>query len=54
MPVIDVGFDKHLVTCPHCQEQTLHLWPGSTILFATTECTHCGGEFLIVQNEPRL
>jgi hypothetical protein len=53
VPQIGPGFDRHEFRCPHCEKQTLYLWPGSTILFTTATCQHCSQEFLIVQNEPR-
>jgi transcription elongation factor Elf1 len=49
----DAGFEKHEFLCPHCQHQTPHFWPGSTVLFATAKCEHCSQEFLIVENTPR-
>ncbi len=52
--LINLGFDRHLIKCPHCQKQIVHNWPGNVILFAATRCTHCGGEFLITMNEPRV
>jgi transposase-like protein len=51
--LIDLDLDRHEIKCPHCQRQTVHYWPGKTILFATVKCMHCGKEFLIVLNEPR-
>jgi hypothetical protein len=32
----------------------VHHCPGEMILFATARCTHCGREFLIALNKPRL
>jgi DNA-directed RNA polymerase subunit RPC12/RpoP len=52
--LIDLDFNRHEIECPHCQQQTVHHWPGNMILFATAKCTHCGREFLIAMNEPRL
>ena len=51
--VVHLGLNRHSIKCPHCQEQTIHNWPGNTILFATAECTHCGNKFLIALNEPQ-
>jgi hypothetical protein len=52
--LVSLALDRHEFTCPHCQGQAVRLWPGRTILFATVTCTHCGLEFFVVQNEPRL
>jgi transposase-like protein len=52
--IINLGFERHLIQCPHCQRQTVHNSPGKMILFATAKCTHCGREFLIALNKPRL
>ncbi len=51
--VIGLGFHQHLLKCPHCQEQTVHHWPGTMILFAKAKCTHCGRDFLIALNQAR-
>ena len=51
LPLISLALDRHEFECPHCQERTVRLWPGCTILFATVTCTHCGLEFLVVQNK---
>ncbi len=51
--LINLSFDRHLIKCPHCQEQSVHNWSGNMILFTTAKCTHCGREFLILLNEPR-
>jgi len=51
--LITLGLDRHDITCPHCQKQTTHDWPGTTILFATAKCMHCGNKFLIALNEPQ-
>jgi transposase-like protein len=50
---IDLGLNKHLINCPHCQKQTVHPWSGSTILFSPAKCAHCGRDFVIVLNQPR-
>jgi DNA-directed RNA polymerase subunit RPC12/RpoP len=50
--VITLGLDRHDIKCPHCQKQTTHDWPGTTILFATAKCMHCGNKFLIALNDP--
>jgi hypothetical protein len=47
------GFDRHELECPHCQKRTPLLWPGNTILFATTKCEHCSKDFVVVENKPR-
>jgi len=54
--VTDLHLDLaiHELACPHCHKQTQHSWPGTTILFSTAKCAHCGMEFLIVQNKPWL
>src|ERR1700733_12373505 len=54
LELVSLALDRHEFTCPHCQERAVRLWPGRTILFAEVTCTHCGLEFLVVQNEPRL
>jgi hypothetical protein len=51
MPTINLIFDTHSIQCPHCQQETEHHWPGSTILFATAECGHCYQPFLVVLNQ---
>jgi len=51
--LINVGFDKHLIKCPHCQKQTIYPWSGTMILFSPTRCAHCGREFVIAMNQPR-
>jgi transposase-like protein len=51
--LVNLGFDRHLVQCPHCKKQVVHKWPGNMILFATAKCTHCDKEFVITLNEPR-
>jgi transposase-like protein len=52
--LIDLGFDRHEIKCPHCQRQTVHHSPGRIILLAKPSCVHCGGEFLVAMNEPRI
>jgi transcription elongation factor Elf1 len=52
--LIDIGSNKHLIECQHCQKQTVHHCPGDMILFAAAKCSHCGREFLIALNKPRL
>lgn len=52
--LVALGFDRHEIKCPHCQEQTVHNSPGNVILFAQARCTHCDGEFLIAMNQPRV
>lgn len=54
MSDLRLALSLHQIDCPHCQKQTRHSWPGSTILFSTTKCEHCGTDFLIVQNKPWL
>jgi len=54
MSSLPLDFDLHELACPRCAKQTRHAWPGSTILFSTAKCEHCGEEFLIVQNKPWL
>jgi transposase-like protein len=51
--LIEIGPNKHLIQCPHCQKQTVHQWPGETILFSTAKCMHCGRGFVIALNQPR-
>jgi transposase-like protein len=51
--VINLTMDRHPIKCPHCQNPTIHSWPGNTILFSTATCTQCGKKFLIALNEPR-
>ena len=53
LDVIELGLDRHQIECPHCQEQTIHNWPGTTILFAMAKCTQCGKRFLIALNKPQ-
>jgi DNA-directed RNA polymerase subunit RPC12/RpoP len=52
--LIDIGFNRHLIRCPHCQKQTVYNWPGDMILFAMAKCSHCGRAFLIKLNKPWL
>jgi hypothetical protein len=52
--LLDLALDRHNIQCPHCHEQTEHLWPGSVILLAELNCAHCGRQFLVAQNEPWL
>jgi hypothetical protein len=52
MSDIRLDLAVHQLACPHCEEQTQHTWPGTTILFSTVECQHCRLEFLVVQNKP--
>jgi|HubBroStandDraft_4_1064222.scaffolds.fasta_scaffold54362_3 transcription elongation factor Elf1 len=54
MSDIRLDFAVHEFACPHCEKQTQYSWPGSTILFSTAKCQHCGMEFLVVQNKPWL
>jgi transposase-like protein len=51
--LIDLAFDQHLITCPHCHQQTVHPWSGTIILFSPAKCSHCGQEFVIALNQPR-
>ncbi|MGA2980611.1 MAG: hypothetical protein ABSD76_13560 [Terriglobales bacterium] len=51
--LINLGFDKHLIKCPHCQKQAIHQWSGTMILFSPAKCAHCGREFVIALNQPR-
>ena len=51
--VIPIGFVRHLVKCPHCEQEVVHNWPGTMILYSATKCKHCGKEFVITLNEPR-
>jgi len=51
--LIELGFDRHLIKCPHCQKQSVHDWPGTMILFSPAKCTHCDKQFVIALNEPR-
>lgn len=51
--LIEIRPNKHLIKCPHCKEQTVHNWPGTTILFSTVQCTHCGREFVVTLNQPQ-
>jgi transposase-like protein len=50
--LIHLGFDKHLIKCPHCQKQTVHPWSGTMILFSPAKCAHCGRAFVIALNQP--
>jgi transposase-like protein len=52
--LIDLSDNCHLLTCPRCNKQTAHRYTGSVILFATTKCAHCGQEFVVAMNEPRI
>jgi|GEM_PF-3221121 transposase-like protein len=52
--LIDLGFHRHEIECPHCQKQTVRNWPGKMILFASAKCPPCGWKFLILLNKPRL
>jgi transcription elongation factor Elf1 len=54
MSDIRLDLAVHEFACPHCEKWTQHSWPGSTILFSTAKCQHCGMEFLVVQNKPWL
>ncbi len=54
MSDLRIDFALHQLDCPGCQKQTRHSWPGTTILFSTVSCEHCGLQFLIVQNRPWL
>jgi len=51
--LIDFGSSKHLITCPHCQKQTVHRWSGTMILFSPAKCAYCGRAFVIALNQPR-
>ncbi len=51
--LINLRFDKHLITCPHYPKQTVHHWSGTMILFSPAKCAHCGGEFVIALNQPQ-
>jgi transposase-like protein len=51
--LIHFGFDKHLIKCPHCQKQIVHLWSGTMILFSPAKCAYCDREFIIALNQPR-
>jgi DNA-directed RNA polymerase subunit RPC12/RpoP len=53
LDVIPLALSRNEIKCPHCHEQTIHNWPGTTILFATAKCMHCGNQFLIALNEPK-
>jgi hypothetical protein len=53
-PFMDLSLDRHRIQCPRCRKNTVRFWPGRLILFASMQCAHCGGEFLIVQNEALL
>jgi transcription elongation factor Elf1 len=50
---IEVALQTHQIKCPNCDQQTVHNWPGDTILFATATCIHCGEQFLIAFNQPQ-
>jgi transposase-like protein len=50
--VIPLELVRHLVNCPHCEQQTTQSWPGNMILFAPVKCSHCGKAFVITMNEP--
>jgi transposase-like protein len=50
--IIQLGFIRHLIKCPHCEKQTVQRWPGEMILYAPAKCKQCGEEFVIVLNEP--
>jgi transposase-like protein len=52
--LIDLGPNKHSIQCPYCQKLTEHHSPLNAILFATPKCKHCGKEFVIALNKPRL
>jgi len=52
--VIEFAFDRHVMPCPHCEKETIIRWPGSMILFAHIKCDHCGRDFLIALNQPRV
>ncbi len=52
--LIEIGCNYHLIRCPHCHKQSVQPWPGEMILFGAAKCTHCGREFVIALNEPRL
>jgi len=52
MSDIRLDLAVHRLACPHCEKQTQHSWPGTTILLSTVKCQHCGLEFLVVQNKP--
>ncbi|MGA2425027.1 MAG: hypothetical protein ABSG07_13570 [Terriglobales bacterium] len=48
---INFDFDRHLITCPHCQKQSVHPWSGTMILFSPAKCTYCGRQFVILLNQ---
>jgi phage FluMu protein Com len=41
----------HEFDCPRCKQRTQHTSPGSTILFASIKCEHCGHDLVIVQDK---
>jgi hypothetical protein len=49
---IPLGFVRHLIKCPHCQQGIVRNWPGTMILYSPTKCKKCGKEFVIAMNEP--
>jgi predicted Zn-ribbon and HTH transcriptional regulator len=50
--IIQLGFVKHLIECPHCQKQIVQNWPGNMILYSPAKCKECGKEFVIALNKP--
>jgi transposase-like protein len=54
LDVIELVFDRHVIQCPHCHEETVHPWRGKIILFADFKCNRCGKDFVIALNQPRV
>ena len=52
--LIALDFEKHELQCPHCKKPTVHDSPGKIILPATARCAHCGQDFLIALDKPRI
>jgi transposase-like protein len=51
--LIHLGSVRHLIQCPHCEEQAVQKWPGTMILYVSTKCKGCGKEFVIALNQAR-
>jgi hypothetical protein len=51
--LIPIGPKLHLVTCPYCEKQSVHPWPGAVILFSSKQCDHCTRTFVIALNQSR-